>query len=130
MTIDVFDSDSDRFLRDNAGFIVADKLRLQQITVRTVEALKELKPSKGGKNNRIREYNSWNRQFVEILMTIYKIKSVIFHSYIVVDFTNGQSTDDQFNYYFTKFKIDKFIIKWLYLKEIITKNFRGKSNKS
>ncbi|KAF7640100.1 hypothetical protein Mgra_00000546 [Meloidogyne graminicola] len=46
ITIDVFDSDSDRFLRNNAGFIVADKLRLQQITVKTSEALKELKPSK------------------------------------------------------------------------------------
>jgi GH35 family endo-1,4-beta-xylanase len=47
LTIDVFDSDGDSFLRDNAGFFVADKHRFQQITIEPKEALKALKPSKG-----------------------------------------------------------------------------------
>ena len=47
MTIDVFDSDRDNFLRDNAGFIIADKLRLQQITINTAEALNKLNLLKG-----------------------------------------------------------------------------------
>lgn len=47
LTIDVFDSDRDQFLRDNAGFIVADRMRFQQITFQAKEALAALKPSNG-----------------------------------------------------------------------------------
>lgn len=46
LTIDVFDSDRDSFLRDNAGFFVADRLRFQQLTANVKEALAALKPSK------------------------------------------------------------------------------------
>ena len=31
ITIDLFDSDGDSFLRDNAGFIVTDRLQLHQV---------------------------------------------------------------------------------------------------
>lgn len=47
LTIDVFDSDRNAFLRDNAGFFVADRMRLHQITVSTKEALGALRASKG-----------------------------------------------------------------------------------
>lgn len=46
LTIDVFDTDKNAFLRDNAGFFVADRMRLQQITISTVEALGALKACK------------------------------------------------------------------------------------
>ncbi|KAE9554805.1 hypothetical protein FO519_002002 [Halicephalobus sp. NKZ332] len=46
VTIDVFDSDADAELRDNAGFIVTDRLQLHQISVDSDELLKVLKPSK------------------------------------------------------------------------------------
>ena len=47
VTIDFFDSDADWGVRDNAGFIVTDKLQLHQISVDSDELLKVLKPSKG-----------------------------------------------------------------------------------
>uniref|UniRef100_A0A1I8BFN5 DUF4369 domain-containing protein n=1 Tax=Meloidogyne hapla TaxID=6305 RepID=A0A1I8BFN5_MELHA len=62
MTIDVFDSDRDNFLRDNAGFIVADKLRLQQITINTTEALNKLKMSKEVKVSKV------NKEDYELLL--------------------------------------------------------------
>jgi hypothetical protein len=46
ITIDIFDSDADWGLRDNAGFIVADRLQLHQISVDADECLKMLKPAK------------------------------------------------------------------------------------
>uniref|UniRef100_A0A7E4URX7 N-acetyltransferase domain-containing protein n=1 Tax=Panagrellus redivivus TaxID=6233 RepID=A0A7E4URX7_PANRE len=46
VTIDVFDSDGDWGLRDNAGFIVTDRLQLHQISVDSDELLKVLKPAK------------------------------------------------------------------------------------
>ncbi|CAK5049110.1 unnamed protein product [Meloidogyne enterolobii] len=62
MTIDVFDSDRDSFLRDNAGFIIADKLRLQQITINTVEALNKLNLSKEIKVTKV------NKEDYELLL--------------------------------------------------------------
>lgn len=47
VTIDMFDSDSDAFLRDSAGFIVADKLQLHQITVGAKDLLQILQPDRG-----------------------------------------------------------------------------------
>ena len=47
VTIDIFDSDADWGLRDNAGFIVTDRLQLHQISLDSDELLKVLKPSKG-----------------------------------------------------------------------------------
>lgn len=47
VTIDIFDSDADWGLRDNAGFIVTDRLQLHQISVDSEELLKVLKPAKG-----------------------------------------------------------------------------------
>uniref|UniRef100_A0AC34F7T6 Uncharacterized protein n=1 Tax=Panagrolaimus sp. ES5 TaxID=591445 RepID=A0AC34F7T6_9BILA len=46
VTIDIFDSDADWGLRDNAGFIVTDRLQLHQISVDSDEMLKMLKPAK------------------------------------------------------------------------------------
>uniref|UniRef100_A0AC34PWM3 YitH acetyltransferase (GNAT) domain-containing protein n=1 Tax=Panagrolaimus sp. JU765 TaxID=591449 RepID=A0AC34PWM3_9BILA len=46
VTIDVFDSDADWGLRDNAGFIVTDRLQLHQISVDSDELFKVLKQSK------------------------------------------------------------------------------------
>jgi hypothetical protein len=45
-TIDVFDSDGDAFLRDNAGFFVADRLQLHQITVDAQQMLRLIQPTK------------------------------------------------------------------------------------
>jgi len=44
LTIDMFDSDGDTYIRDNAGFIVADRLRFQQITVNSQQLASVLKP--------------------------------------------------------------------------------------
>jgi hypothetical protein len=46
VTIDLFDSDGDAFLRDNAGFIVADKLQLHQVTVDAKDLLKVIQPDR------------------------------------------------------------------------------------
>nr|CAD2128822.1 unnamed protein product [Meloidogyne enterolobii] len=62
MTIDVFDSDRDNFLRDNAGFIIADKLRLQQITINTADALNKLNLSKEIKVTKV------NKEDYELLL--------------------------------------------------------------
>lgn len=40
VTIDVFDSDGDQFLRDNAGFIVTDRLKFHQVTVEAQQMLR------------------------------------------------------------------------------------------
>lgn len=50
ITMDVFDSDGDAFLRDNAGFIVTDRLQLHQITVDARQTLRVLRPNPGKKN--------------------------------------------------------------------------------
>ncbi|KAI1715420.1 hypothetical protein DdX_07733 [Ditylenchus destructor] len=42
VTIDVFDSDGDEYLRDNAGFMVTDRLQLHQITVDAQQMLRVL----------------------------------------------------------------------------------------
>jgi hypothetical protein len=42
ITIDIFDSDSDAFLRDCAGFFVSDRLQLHQITVDAAQMQKYL----------------------------------------------------------------------------------------
>jgi hypothetical protein len=44
VTIDLFDSDGDAYLRDNAGFIITDRLQLHQITVDAQQMLRALKP--------------------------------------------------------------------------------------
>jgi len=46
ITIDMFDSEGDAFLRDKAGFIVSDRMRLEQATVDKKEFLSVLKPEK------------------------------------------------------------------------------------
>lgn len=43
VTIDLFDSDSDAFVRDRAGFFVSDRQQFRELTVQTVEALPLLK---------------------------------------------------------------------------------------
>jgi len=43
VTIDLFDSDGDSFLRDRAGFFVADRQQFRQLVVQTNEALPVLK---------------------------------------------------------------------------------------
>lgn len=47
VTIDVFDSDGSQFLRDNAGFIVTDRLQFHQITVDAQQMLRLLSPELG-----------------------------------------------------------------------------------
>lgn len=44
ITIDIFDSDGDAFLRDKAGFIVTDRLQFHQITVDARQTLRVLRP--------------------------------------------------------------------------------------
>lgn len=45
ITIDMFDSDGDQFLRDNAGFIVADRLKFHQVTVDAQQMLRLMNPN-------------------------------------------------------------------------------------
>ncbi|KAH7704225.1 Protein C01B10.11 [Aphelenchoides avenae] len=49
VTIDLFDSDSDAFLRDSVGFMVSDKLQLHLITVDAKQLLQALQPDRAVK---------------------------------------------------------------------------------
>jgi hypothetical protein len=44
ITIDLFNSDADSYLRDRAGFFVADRQQFRQLTVQSAEALTALQP--------------------------------------------------------------------------------------
>lgn len=47
VTIDLFDSDSDAYLRDRAGFFVTDRQQFRQLRVQASEALPLLKKDEG-----------------------------------------------------------------------------------
>lgn len=55
ITIDVFDSDGDEYLRDYAGFMVTDRLQLHQITVDAQQMLRVLQPASDVKVEEITE---------------------------------------------------------------------------